>query len=70
MESIEGQMTKIKGVGRRRRRRTRLLDNLRNRKRYWEVIKAAEYQKKVEKTVYYTNIRNGTLHCVAQRPGH
>ena len=30
---IEGQMTEVKGVG---RRRTKLLDDLRNRQRYWE----------------------------------
>ena len=31
---IEGQMTEVKGVG---RRRTQLLDDLRNRRRYWEL---------------------------------
>ena len=30
-------MTEEKGVGRRRRRRTQLLDDLRNRRRYWEL---------------------------------
>ena len=30
----EGQMTEVKGVG---RRRTQLLDDLRNRRRYWEL---------------------------------
>jgi len=32
---IVGQMTEVKGVG--RRRRTQLLDDLRNRRRYWEL---------------------------------
>ena len=36
---IEGQMTKVKGVG---RRRTQLLDDLRNRRRYWELKEEAE----------------------------
>ena len=31
---IEGQMTKVKGIG---KRRTQFLDHLRNRRRYWEV---------------------------------
>ena len=31
-DTIEGQMTEVKGVG---RRRTQLLDDLRNRRRYW-----------------------------------
>jgi hypothetical protein len=35
---IEGQMTELKGVG----RRTQLLDDLRNRKRYWELEEEAE----------------------------
>jgi hypothetical protein len=30
-DAIEGQMTEVKGIG----RRTYLLDDLRNRKRYW-----------------------------------
>ena len=32
-DAIEGQMTEVKGVG--RRGRTQFLDNLRNRRRYW-----------------------------------
>jgi hypothetical protein len=32
---IEGQMTEVKGVG---RRRTKLLDDLRNRRRYWDIV--------------------------------
>ena len=32
--AIEGQMTEMKGLG----RRTQLLDDLRNRRRYWELI--------------------------------
>ena len=31
----EGQMTEVKGVG---RRRTQLLDDMKNRIRYWELI--------------------------------
>ena len=38
-DAIEGQMTEVKGVG---RRRTRLLDDLRNRIRYWELKEEAE----------------------------
>ena len=33
---IEGQMTEMKGVG---RRRTQLLDDLRDRRKYWELRK-------------------------------
>ena len=40
LDVIEGQMTEVKGVG---RRRTQLLDDLRNR-RYWEVKEEAEDQ--------------------------
>ena len=36
---IEGQMTKVKGV---RRRRTQFLDDLRNRRSYWELNEKAE----------------------------
>ena len=35
-DAIEGEMTELKGVG---RRRTQLLDDLRNRRRYWELIR-------------------------------
>ena len=38
-DAIEGQMTEVKGVG---RRRTQLLDYLRNRRRYWELKEEAE----------------------------
>ena len=41
-DAIEGQMTEVKGVG---RRRTQLLDDLRNRSRYWELKEEAEDQK-------------------------
>ena len=40
-DAIEGQMTEVKGVG---RRRTQLLDDLRNRRRYWELKEEAEDQ--------------------------
>ena len=36
-DAIEGQMTEVKGVW---RRRTQLLDDLRNRRRYWELNKS------------------------------
>ena len=38
-DAIEGQMTEVKEVG---RRRTQLLDDLRNRRRYWELKKEAD----------------------------
>jgi len=44
-------MTEVKGV----RRRIQFLDDLRNRKRYWK-LKEAEDQKKMETTVYQSNI--------------
>ena len=37
-DGIEEQMTEVKGVGRRRQ----LLDDLRNRRRYWELKEKAE----------------------------
>ena len=43
-------MTEVKEVG----RRTQLLDDLRNRRRYWELKEEAEDQKKVEIAVYQT----------------
>jgi hypothetical protein len=46
-------MTEVKGVG---RRRTQLLDDLRNRKRYWELKVEAKDKKKIETTVYQSNI--------------
>ena len=53
-EVIEGQMTEVKGVG---RRRTQLLDDLRTR-RYRELKKEAEDKKKMKTTVYQLNIRS------------
>ena len=41
--AIEGQMTEVKEVG--RRRRTQLLDDLRNMRRYWEIKEEAEDRK-------------------------
>ena len=41
--AIEGQITQVKGVG---RRRTQLLDDLRNRRRYWELKEEAEDRKR------------------------
>ena len=38
-DTIEGQLQVVKGVG---RRRTQLLDDLRNRRRYWELKEEAE----------------------------
>ena len=43
-DAIKGQMTEVKGV--RRRRRTQLLDYLRNRRRYWELKEEDEDQKR------------------------
>ena len=40
-DAIEGQTTEVKGL-RRRRRRTQLLDDLRNRRRQWELREEAE----------------------------
>ena len=40
-DAIEGQMMKVKGVG----RRTQLLGDLRNRRRYWELKEGAEDRK-------------------------
>ena len=42
-DAIEGQMTEVTGV---RRRRTQLLDDLRNRRRYWELKVEAEDRKR------------------------
>ena len=42
-DAIEGQMTEVKGVG---RRRTQLLDDLRNRRRYWVLKEEAEDRKR------------------------
>ena len=41
-DAIEEQMTEVKWVG---RRRTQLLDDLRNRRRYWELKEKAEDRK-------------------------
>ena len=51
-DAIEGQMTEVKGVG---RSRTQLLDDMRNRRTYWELrkLKIEIY----ETTVYQSNIR-------------
>ena len=42
-DTIEGQMTEVRGVG---RRRTQLLDYFRNRRRYWELKEEAEDRKR------------------------
>ena len=42
-DAIEGQEMKVKGVG---RRRTQLLDDLRDRRRYWELKEEAEDRKR------------------------
>jgi hypothetical protein len=41
-DAIEGQMTEVKGVG----RITKLLDDLKNRRRYWELKEEAEDRKR------------------------
>ena len=38
-------MTELKGVG---RRKTLLLDGMRNRRRYWELMEEVEYQEIIE----------------------
>ena len=43
-DNIEGQITEVKGIG--RRRRTQFLDDLRNRRRYWELKEEAEGRKR------------------------
>jgi hypothetical protein len=42
-DSTEGQMTEVKGVG---RRKTQSLEDLRNRRRYWELKEEAEDRKR------------------------
>ena len=39
-DAIEGQMTEMKGAG--RRRKTQLLEGLRNRRKFWELREEAE----------------------------
>ena len=41
-DGIEKQVTEVKGVG----RRTQLLDDLRNRRRYWELKEEAKDRKR------------------------
>ena len=41
-DAIKGQMTEVKKVG---RRRTQLLDDLKNRRRYWELKEKVEDRK-------------------------
>ena len=45
--AIEGLMTEVKGAG--RRRRIQLLDDLRNRTRYWELNEKTEDPKYVKR---------------------
>ena len=47
----------VEGVG---RRRTQLLDDLRNRRRSWELKEDVEDKKKVEPMFYHKNIRKKT----------
>jgi hypothetical protein len=42
LDVIEGQMTEVKGA---RRRRAQLIDDLRNRRTYWELREEAEDRK-------------------------
>ena len=42
-DAIEGQMTEVKGI---EIRKTQLLDDLRNRRRYWELNEEAEDRKR------------------------
>jgi hypothetical protein len=48
-DAIEGQMTEVEGVG---KRRTQLLD-LRNRRRYWELKEEAEDKKRWKQQFIY-----------------
>ena len=41
-DAIEGQMTEVNGIG---RRRTKLLDDFRNRGRWWDLKEEAEDRK-------------------------
>ena len=43
MMPLKDKMTEVKGVG---RRRTQLLDDLRNKRRYWELKEEAEDKKR------------------------
>ena len=56
-DAMEGQVAEVKGVG---RRRTQLLDDLRNRRRYWELKEEAEDRKRWKrqfiKRIYGRNI--------------
>jgi hypothetical protein len=45
-DAIEGQMTEVKGVG---RRGTQLLDDIRNRRRYWELKGEGENRKTLKR---------------------
>ena len=51
-DAIGGQMTEMKGVG---RRRTQLLDDLRNMRRYWEL--KGKLKIKTDGNDYQSNIR-------------
>ena len=44
---IEGQMSEVKGAG---RRKTQPLDDLRNKRRYWELKEEAEDRKRWRRT--------------------
>jgi hypothetical protein len=43
-------MTKVEGVG---RRRTQLIDDLRNRRKYWELKEGAEYRNRWKRQFNY-----------------
>ena len=50
-------MTEVKEIG---KRRTQLLDDLKKRRRYWELKEEAENREKMETIVYQSNIRKLT----------
>ena len=50
---IDGEMTEVKGVG---KRRTQLLDDLKNRRRYWELKEGAEDRNDSLSTEHKENI--------------
>ena len=48
---IERQMTELKGVG--RRGGTELINDLRNRRTYWELKKEAKDRKKLDSEIFF-----------------
>jgi hypothetical protein len=55
-------MTKVKGVG---GRRTQLLDDVRNRRRYWELKEEAEDQNRWKQQFFQSNIRKTYISSIS-----